>query len=465
MHGVVLTLLLLGAGPAELKAGVARKPITPREPIRMAGFFGRVRPSQGVLHDLWAKALALEDARGSRVVIVAIDLIELPREVSDEVAVRAERKYGLRRQQLMLNCSHTHSGPLILPSPIIEPDLSPRERQVLVDYRNRLIDDLVEVVGGAIGDLRPATLAVGHGSAPFVMNRRERTPKGLKLGVNPHGPVDRDVPVLRIATPQGKPRVVLFGYACHNTTLGGDQFQICGDYAGFAQIEVEKALPGATAMFLQLCGADADPYPRCTLQIAGQHGKTLAAAVERALRAPLKTVHPAIRTACEMVKLDLAHQDRATFVRELGAKEDYRRRRAAAMLAALDAGRPIWQVPVPVQVVGFGDHLAMVAMGGEVVVDYALRLKREYPGTDLVVAGYTHDVRCYIPSHRMLAEGGYEVVSSMALYCQPGPFAENVEESLIGSCRRLLAKIDVTNSRGLTAPGASPATAGPRCVN
>jgi hypothetical protein len=442
---MILALLLLGtgAGPAELKAGVARKVITPSGPIRMAGFFARTRPSEGVLHDLWAKALALEDARRSRVVIVAIDLLELPHEVADEITARAKQKYGLQGRQLLLNCAHTHSGPLVLPSAIVEPDLSPRDRQVLVDYRNRLIDDLVEVVGAALSDLRPATLAVGHGSAPFATNRRERTPKGIKLGVNPAGPVDRDVPVLRIATPEGKLRAVVFGYACHNTTLAGDQFQINGDYAGFAQIEVEKALPGTTAMFLQLCGADADPQPRRTPEIAAQHGKTLAAAVERVLAGPLKTVHPAIRTACEIVKLDVVHQERATFVGELQAKEIFRQRRAAAMLAALDAGRPIWQVPVLVRVVGFGDNLVMVAMGGEVVVDYALRLKREYPKTDLIVAGYTHDVRCYIPSRRMLGEGGYEVVTSMALYCQAGPFAENVEESLIAACRRLLAKVGV----------------------
>ena len=185
MNGIILTLLLFGAGaaPAEMKAGIARKVITPSGPIWMAGYLDRKRPSEGVLHDIWAKALALEDAQGRRVVIVATDLIGLPREVSEEVAARAKRKYGLQRRQLVLNSSHTHAGPLILPSPIVEPDVGPRDRQVLIDYRDRLIDDLVEVVGGALADLRPATLAVGHGWAPFAMNRRQRTEKGIQFGV------------------------------------------------------------------------------------------------------------------------------------------------------------------------------------------------------------------------------------------------------------------------------------------
>ncbi len=446
MNGILLTLIAIGAvsGPGDLQAGLARKVITPTGPIWMAGYIGRNRPSEGVVHDLWAKALALKDGQGRRVVIVSTDLLGLPRAISDVVAARAKKKYGRKRGQLMLNASHTHSGPLLCPNPITSPAIGPREQQQLSRYRNRLVDDLVEVVGAALADLRPATLAVGHGSAPFTMNRRERTAKGMKLGVNPAGPVDRDVPVLKIATPEGELRAVLFGYACHNTTVAGDGYQIHGDYAGFAQLELEKALPGTTAMFLQLCGADQDPYPRRKLELAAQHGKTLAAAVQEALAGTLQPVCPAIRTAYEVVGLALAHQDRAAFVAELKGNDRFRKRRAEAMLAELDAGRQTWQVSVPVQVVGFGDNLVLLALGGEVVVDYALRLKREYPQTNLIVAGYTNDVPCYIPSRRMLGEGGYEPVYSMVFYCQPGPLAENVEETLIGVCHRLLAKVGVS---------------------
>ena len=104
MNGILLSLLLLGAATeqTELKAGVARKVITPAGPIWMAGFANRLGPSQGVVHDLWAKALALQDARRHRVVIVATELLSLPREISDEVAARVKKKYGLERSQLLL---------------------------------------------------------------------------------------------------------------------------------------------------------------------------------------------------------------------------------------------------------------------------------------------------------------------------------------------------------------------------
>jgi neutral ceramidase len=430
--------------PVEFRAGVARKVITPTGTIWMSGYAARTRPSEDILHDLWAKALALEDAQGGRVVIVTADLIGLPREVSDEVAARVKQKHGLERRQLVLNSSHTHSGPAVWPNLKVLFDVTLSDRQRLIDYRNRLVDDLVEVVGAALADLSPATLGIGHGSAAFTSNRRQPADKGPQFGVNPAGPVDRDVPVLSIASPSGKLRAVVFGYACHNTTLGGNCYRINGDYAGFAQIDLEKALPGATAMFLMLCGADQDPYPRGTLELAAQHGKALAGEVQRVLANAIRPVHPSIRTCYEEVKLDFAHRDRAAFEQEAKSGDQFRKRRAEIILAALDAGRHVWQVAVPVQVVGLGEKQVVVALGGEVVVDYSLRLKREYPQTDLIVAGYTNDVMCYIPSRRVLKEGGYEAVESMIYYGQPGPFAENVEETLIGACHRLLATVAAT---------------------
>jgi neutral ceramidase len=444
-----LSLTLCGAaGPAVFRAGTARKRITPDRSIRMAGYAARTRPSEGVLHDLWVKALAFEDAKGERLAFVAADLVGLPREVCDEVAARAAKTLGLQRRQILFNASHTHSGPVIWPFlRFMTTEEEQKERPQLLDYRSRLIEALVEVLTAAVADLRPATLQLGHGSAGFAANRRQPTEKGYVIGVNPKGPVDHDVPVLKISASDGTPRVVLFGYACHNTTLTGGNYLINGDYAGFAQIEIEKALPGATAMFMQLCGADQNPNPRSSRGLAEQYGKELAEAVRRALDGRLETISPTIRIAYEEVKLDIARQDRAVYEEEAKSKNAFHRRRAETVLAALDAGRPVWQVSLPVHVVRLGGNLSFVALGGEVVVDYALRLKREYPNAGLIVAGYSNDVPCYIPSRRMLKEGGYEPIESMVYYQQAGPFAENVEDTLIDSCRRLLAGVGVKQEK------------------
>jgi hypothetical protein len=367
-----------------------------------------------------------------------MDLIGLPRELASEIAGRVKKQHGLERSQLVLNCSHTHSGPVVWPNLSTMYDLlTPAEKQCLEAYGRRLADDLVSLVGAALGDLEPAKLSTGHASVGFAINRRQPAGGGVHLGVNPKGPVDHDVPVLKIAGPDGKLRAAVFGYACHNTTLG-DVYKINGDYAGFAQIEFEKALPGATALFMILCGGDQNPSPRGKVEHAAQHGKALADEVRRVLAGTMRPVCPPIRTAYEDVKLAFAPQDRAAFEKEAKSPDRFRKLRAKAMLAAFDAGRPVRDMPLPVQAVRLGDEVTLVTIGGEVVVDYALRLKRECPKDNLIVAGYTNEVPCYIPSVRVLREGGYEPESSMIYYGQPGPFSEAVEETVVAACRRML---------------------------
>lgn len=440
-RAIALTLIVAAvpAGAAEFKAGVARKVITPEGPIWMSGYAARTHASDGVVHDLWAKALALQDDGGRRVVLVTLDVIGLPRELTSEVASRVHKQYGLERSQLVLNCSHTHSGPVVWPNLATMYDLlTPAERETLEKYARRLADEIVSLVGAALADLAPASLSGGRGSVGFAINRRQPAPSGVQIGVHPQGPVDHDVPVLKVTGSDGKIRAVVFGYACHNTTLGGDWYKINGDYAGFAQIEVEKALPGATAMFMILCGADQNPAPRGTLDLAEKHGKSLANEVVRVLSGPLTPVRPPIRTAYEEARLAFAPRDRAVFEKEAQSPDRFRKLRAKKMLDAMDAGRAPGELPLPVQVVRLGREVTLVALGGEVVVDYSLRLKRELPGENVVVAGYTNEVPCYIPSARVLREGGYEADSSMIYYGQPGPFTEAVEETVIAACRRLL---------------------------
>ncbi len=425
----------------EFNVGVARRDITPALPIWMSGYAARTRPADGVIVNLWAKALAIEDGRGGRVVIVTTDLIGLPREVSEAVAMRVEKDFGLRRAQLLLNSSHTHSGPVVWPSIRVLFNFAAEDLRRAELYARKLSDDLVAVAGEAIHDLAPATLSVGHGVCDFAANRRQPASGGVRIGVNPQGPVDHDVPVLRVTAPDGRLRAVLFGYACHNTTLGGDFYQITGDYAGFAQLDLEKRHPGSTAMFLMLCGADQNPNPRGTLDLAKSHGGALADSVERVLAGKLRKVRPPVQSVYSEATLEFAPHQRRTFEEEALSTDPFRQRRARLMLKAYDEGRPELSVAYPVEALRFGKDLTLLALGGEVVVDYSLRLKREFPRENLIVAGYSNDVMGYIPSRRILREGGYEPVDSMIYYGHPGPFSEKVEDSVIGAAREALHKL------------------------
>jgi hypothetical protein len=390
---------------------------------------------------LWAKALALEDSKGSRIVIVTTDLIGLPRAITDPVSARIEQTHGLERSRILFNSSHTHTGPVVRSNLMTMFDLSPEDKERIQAYGSRLSDALFQVVGAAIGDLSPAELSFGAGEVEFAMNRREPAPQGVKIGVNPSGPADRAVPVIRVMS-AGKLKAVLFGYACHNTTMTGQNYEISGDYAGFAQQELEKTLPGATALFIMLCGGDQNPQPRGTPELAQQHGEELAREVKRVLDSPMTKIDGPIRTAFDVTELEFAPHTRETFEAQLKSARKAEVRRAEEMLKAYDERHPVHSTPYPVQAIRFEKGPAILALGGEVVVDYDLRVKREYAGP-LIVAGYSNDVMCYIPSKRVLGEGGYEAVDSMIYYGQPGPFADDVEERIFSEIAKVMKRVGV----------------------
>jgi hypothetical protein len=426
---------------ADFQAGVARVKITPSQPFWMSGYAARTRPSEGVEQELWAKALALLDGESAPVVIVTTDLIGLPRAISDEVAERVRERFRVERPRLVLSASHTHCGPAVRKNLAVLYDFSEEDRRRVDAYGAELADELVEVAGSALGSLAPARLSFGRGSVGFAVNRREPTPEGFKIGVNPNGPVDHDVPVLRVEAEDGSLRAVLFGYACHNTTLGGDFYRMGGDYAGYAQAAIEDAHPGATALFVMLCGGDQNPNPRGALDLARRHGHALAAEVSRVLAAKRDAVRPPIRAALEVVSLDFAPHTRATFEQEAASPDPFRQRRARLMLAAYDEARPVRSTPYPVQAIRFGRDVTLLALAGETVVDYALRVKRELPGESLIVAGYCHDVMGYIPSRRVLREGGYEAVENTIYYGLPGPFAETVEDRVMAAVHEVAKRV------------------------
>ncbi len=437
-----VALLLFAASAAwaakpEYTAGVAVRKITPDKPIWMSGYGNRTHASEGVLADLWAKALAIRDSGGSRAVIVTTDLLGLTRAITDEVCARSQKQWGLERSQVLFNSSHTHTGPLVSTRQVMFA-LNEADTSVVDAYTRTLTDALVDVIGASLEKMEPASLSWSAGSAGFAVNRRQFTKDGVKIGVQPDGPKDHSVPVVTVRV-GGQVKAILFGYACHNTTIG--HYRISGDYAGFAQIDVEKKFPGATALFLLLCGGDQNPNPRGTDDLARQHGAALADGVASAVGANDKPVHGRIRAAFQLTDLAFRVHTREDFEKESKHPTGFNQRRAQAMLAAYDSGHPVRTLVYPVQAIRFGRGPAILALGGEVVIDYSIRAKKEFPRENLIVAGYSNDVACYIPSKRVLDEGGYEADSSMIYYGMPGPFSGDVEERVFGAIRSVMKRV------------------------
>lgn len=429
-----LGLALVAATAAgQWKAGFARVKITPNGPIWMSGYAARTKPSEGVLHDLWAKALAVEDADGRKAVIVTTDLIGLPRQMTDEVSARAAKQWGLDRSQLVFNSSHTHTGPIVRHSLVNIANLPDSALPPIERYGDELTANLTAAVGAAIGALEPAMITYHEGTAGFAANRRNF----------PIKPIDHAVPVLKVTGKDGKLRGAIFGYACHNTTLTAAFHELSGDYAGFAQIAFEREHPGATGMFLMLAGADQNPTPRSELKLAEKYGSDLAGAATKAMEGNGVAVKGRLRTAFQLVDLPFAPHERADFERELKDTNKFKVRRAEMMLKAYDERRPVTKVAYPVQAIRLGDAVTIVPLGGELVVDYGLQIKAANPGRKVVVAGYSNDVMCYITTRRIIKEGGYEAVDSMIYYGQPGPFSPEIEEIILTTVKRVLKRVGI----------------------
>lgn len=269
----------------DFKAGVSRADITPQGPIWLAGYAGRDKPSEGVDLPIFVKSLALQDAAGTVTLILTADTIGTPRWFNDALADRIEKELKVPREHFLFACSHSHTTPVVHGCLNDMYGLAGQTAEVVETYAKFFLQKSFEVAQGALQNLEPVQLSYAHSECFIMGNRRQFGPKGVGFGINPNGLVDQQVPVLRVQRVDGTLKAVLFGCACHNTTPGAT-YQISGDWAGYAQVNLERAYPEATALFITGCGADANPNPRGSYTLSRSHGLELAGAVARALVDP-----------------------------------------------------------------------------------------------------------------------------------------------------------------------------------
>lgn len=416
-----------------MQVGVARVDITPAYPIRLSGYAARTTECEGVEQRISARALALGTDREGPIVLVSVEVTGLPGSVRDEVARRLQRRARIAPERLAICVTHTHAAPHVagyLTNLFLGP--LPADQQARIEQFSRELTDALEQVAlAALKDRRAATLGLARTTCAFAANRR-----------TPGGPVDHEVPVLVATDRRGRVRALLATYACHCTTLVSDFNRISGDWAGYAQEFLERDHPGAIALVTIGCAGDANPAPRPGLENARRHGQALATAVNEILRAPRTPVSGPVQ--CRMQVIPLAFEALPTRAEWEARVRDpkaspYVIQHARGNLARLDRGDTLpTTLPYRIQTWAFGQDLGMVFLAGEVVVDYSLRLKQELDRSRLWIHAYANDVPCYIPSERVLREGGYEPETSMIYYDQPARLAPGLEDRIVAAVRELL---------------------------
>ncbi len=434
-----LTVLALASGGTAVaqqvwKVGVGRVNITPDEPMWMAGYAARDHAAEGAIHPLWIKAIALEDAGGNRGVIITADLLGFTAKMTGEIRDRLRTERGIQPGQIILNASHTHSGPVVGRKLLCIYPLDAAAENQVERMTARVVDAAVQAAGDAIDNLSPARVFAANGVCRFAVNRRNNPEAEIDGLSELKGPSDHAVPVLKITDPEGKQvRAVLFGYACHATVLSG--YQWCGDYPGFAMIALEEAAPGMAALFFQGCGANQNPLPRRSVPLARQYGRELATAVQRVLEeenyarelpAELQQAYGVATIETEAVP---PRETLEKIAREHGTP--YMRKAAAELLAIWDRdGRLPESAEYPMHMWNIGGQ-PLVAFAGETVVDYALRAKKLL-GKDAFVMGYCDDIMSYIPTADIIREGGYEGESSQLIYGFAAKWREDIESRICG---------------------------------
>lgn len=396
-------------------AGFGRRVITPRSPVWLAGY-GSKREPEAVIHDIWVKVMALQSPDGERVVMATTDNQGMSRSVYDEIFEKIHDRFGLKRSEFMVTFSHNHCGPRLRDDLHDYYPVDEKQEKLVDEYSSWMAEQVAKAVGEALENWKEAELLIGEGYASFAVNRRENVESGvpemLANRIPLEGPVDHYVPVLAIREPAGNLLGVLFGYACHPTTLSFNR--LCGDYPGFAQINLEKSYPGINAMFFNACGGDQNPLPRRKLALCERYGEMLSTAVERVLAGPMKPLSTGIHSAFRFVDLDYEEvATRETLLPVANGESELHARWARRLLKKLEEGA---EFPVsylyPVQAWKLGDELLLLGLGGEAVVDYSLRFKRDYAALTACqttwICGYANEMISYIPSRRVWEEGGYE---------------------------------------------------------
>jgi neutral ceramidase len=426
------------------EVGFGRRVITPDNDVWLAGY-GTKRAAEGKIHDIWVKVMALKTNDGKRVVLATTDLMGMSKTVYESIYSKVNQRFNIGRAEFMLTFSHNHCSPCIRDDLVDYYPSDDAQRKSVGEYTDWMENQVIDAIGDALAKWQPANLFMGEGLCTFAVNRRDnpeaQVPGMIAAGIPFKGAVDHYVPVLAIKSPDDKLIGLLFGYACHPTTLSFNFW--CGDYPGFAQINLESSHPGVEAMFFNACGADQNPLPRRKIELCENYGKMLSDAVEKVLSNPMKPISSGITTSFKFV--DLAYEEIITREKLLPIAErtpSVQERWAKRMLKKIDQGEVFpTSYPYPVQAWQFGKELLMISIGGESVVDYSLRFKREY-GQGTWVCGYANDMAAYIPSRRVWEEGGYEGGPHLDEYGRPAwRWAGDIEDRIAGAVHEVVKDV------------------------
>lgn len=471
---------------ASLEAGAARAIITPPVGIRMIGYTVQECASESIERELTATALVLTDGRLT-VALLACDLVFILEPHATEFREHIGARLGIPADNVLINCSHTHLGPMMFGWQPGTPDQDNLQHAYLATLK----EQLTGVAAMADARKQPARIGAGEGHAPIGINRRERLADGrVVIGENPAGAVDHQVNVIRVDDLAGRPLATVMCAAAHTVVLGPKTAQLSPDYVGPAREIVERAT-GALSLFFQ--GAAGNVNPRCGIgtggaeqyddlerlgaMLGGEVLKTWAQIRTHNRHGPRRIVQSVATVsvwdyvpteaglehfslATRRVTLPLAPLPQRNALEH--AVLAYRAQLADAVqsgasIAAQNVARKLlfWAETALAEVsratgpatrdLSFWalrvNDLGIVAVSGEPFAELSLEVKRRSPLAHTVFLGYSNGCLAYLPTPEAFAEGGMEVVESCKNYLLPAGLTPDWGPKIVDTSLDLLSHL------------------------
>jgi neutral ceramidase len=418
---------------AGVTAGAAVADITPPRGCPMAGYYS-ARGAEGTHDPLQAKALVVEQD-GTRVALVALDLIGTPRELVEAARAAVEKATGIPAAHVMISATHSHTGPVLSERGRFT-DGVPGGQQILRDYLKELPARIAAAVKAADDTRRPARVTTATGREDgLAFNRRffmldgtvgwnpgKRNPRIVR----PAGPTDPAVPVVFVDGLDGKPIATYVNFAMHLDTVGGMYYSADYPYQLARCLAAVRGDDMVTIFTTGCCGDInhinvSSAAPQKGDGEAARIGTRLAAEVLRTYErlepvavGPLRVSHAIVELELPAVTAEDVAKGKAVIAAlGAGAKPGPAFLEQVKAFQAVEvAGRLGKAFPVEVQVISLGDDLAWVSLPGEIFVELGLAIKAGSPFRHTIVAELANGSIGYIPNRVAYSQGNYEVVSA-----------------------------------------------------
>lgn len=428
-----------------MRFAVGKESITPQWPIQMAGYTGRTSPSIGVHDLLYSKVLLLDDGL-KKVMFISLDLCMIDRVFVFELKKEIQNKHSLNGEDILVHTIHTHSGPVSFLDEVV----FATDHEEVIKYREFLKQKILRSVDACMSSSFEGTLSIGKGETYIGMSRRQKTINGFQIGPDPQTPIDRSTHTLVIHDMDHNIKAILFSCPCHPVVLYPQNLLISADYPGAACRELEHKFPGSAAIFFAGAGADINPailvadhkYRDTFMSDVEFTGKVLANDVCNIMRCGMKKVMLALKTHLGEIMLPLGDFKIKEFENMLLSDNERTEEYAKKMLKKIDSMETPKECGLQCAYIELSDDVRIIALEGEICNQIGVNIKSHFEEGASMVFGLTNGWVSYIPTKKILNEGGYEAQCAYTKSGLPGAFAENTEEVIIDYIKKLIWKDD-----------------------